>query len=391
MKLEIIAATTFGLEATTKRELEALGYKILRSEDGKITFLGDERAVVRANLWLRTADRVQIKMAEFEALEFEDLFQQVKAIDWETWIPPTGKFIVNGSSVKSKLSSVPACQSVAEKAIIEKLKECYGIEHFEKSGALYDIKITLRKNRVTVTLDTTGPGLHKRGYRQSSVEAPIKETLAAAMVLLSFWKKDRILVDPCCGSGTIPIEAAMIGRNIAPGISRSFVSEEWEAIPATLWKEERKAAFAAIDQSCKLMIYASDIDSKAVKAAGENAEEAGVDDCIVFRNADIAAALSDSNAYTHSERGVLVTNPPYGERIGDRRSIDRIYEVYRAFFTAHPSWSLFAITADKTIEAKAFGRPADRRRKLYNGRLEVCYYQFHGQKPPQKQETHRTK
>lgn len=391
MKLEIIAATTFGLEATTKRELEALGYKILRSEDGKITFLGDERAVVRANLWLRTADRVQIKMAEFEALEFEDLFQQVKAIDWETWIPPTGKFIVNGSSVKSKLSSVPACQSVAEKAIIEKLKECYGIEHFEKSGALYDIKITLLKNRVTVTLDTTGPGLHKRGYRQSSVEAPIKETLAAAMVLLSFWKKDRILVDPCCGSGTIPIEAAMIGRNIAPGISRSFVSEEWEAIPAALWKEERKAAFAAIDQSCKLMIYASDIDPKAVKAAGENAEEAGVDDCIVFRNADIAAALADSNAYTHSERGVLVTNPPYGERIGDRRSIDRIYEVYRAFFTAHPSWSLFAITADKTIEAKAFGRPADRRRKLYNGRLEVCYYQFHGQKPPQKQETHRTK
>ena len=194
MKLEIIAATTFGLEAVAKRELEALGYKILRSEDGKITFLGDERAVVRANLWLRTADRVQIKMAEFEALEFEDLFQQVKAIDWETWIPPTGKFIVNGSSVKSKLSSVPACQSVAEKAIIEKLKECYGIEHFEKSGALYDIKITLLKNRVTVTLDTTGPGLHKRGYRQSSVEAPIKETLAAAMVLLSFWKKDRILV-----------------------------------------------------------------------------------------------------------------------------------------------------------------------------------------------------
>ena len=397
MKLEIIAATTFGLEAVAKREIEALGYKILRAEDGKITFMGDERAVACANLWLRTADRVQIKMAEFEALEFEDLFQQVKAIAWEEWIPPEGKFIVNGSSVKSKLSSVPACQSVAEKAIVEKLKECYGIERFAKSGALYDIKITLLKNRVTVTLDTTGPGLHKRGYRQASVEAPIKETLAAAMLQLSFWKKDRILVDPCCGSGTIPIEAAMIGRNIAPGISRSFASEAWEAIPAALWKEERKAAFAAIDQECELRIYASDLDPKAVKAAKENAEEAGVDDCIVFRNADIAAALGaaedaprGARAQTASrepfevlraESGVIVTNPPYGERIGDRASIDSIYEVYRRFFTEHPSWSLFAITADKTIESKAFGRPADRRRKLYNGRLEVCYYQFHGQKP----------
>ena len=344
MKLEIIAATTFGLEAVAKREIEALGYKILRSEDGKITFLGDERAVVRANLWLRTADRVQIKMAEFEALEFEDLFQQVKAIAWEEWIPPEGKFIVNGSSVKSKLSSVPACQSVAEKAIVEKLKACYGIEHFAKSGALYDIKITLLKNRVTVTLDTTGPGLHKRGYRQASVEAPIKETLAAAMLQLSFWKKDRILIDPCCGSGTIPIEAAMIGRNIAPGISRSFASEEWEAIPAALWKEERKAAFAAIDPECELRIYASDLDPKAVRAARENAEEAGVDDCIVFRNADIAAALGVTEKATRgaarartavcepfaalrAESGVIVTNPPYGERIGDRASIDRIYEV----------------------------------------------------------------
>lgn len=432
MKLEIIAATTFGLEAVAKREIEALGYKILRAEDGKITFMGDERAVARANLWLRTADRVQIKMAEFEALEFEDLFQQVKAIDWEEWIPPEGKFIINGSSVKSKLSSVPACQSVAEKAIVEKLRECYGIEHFEKSGALYDIKITLLKNRVTVTLDTTGHGLHKRGYRQSSVEAPIKETLAAAMVLLSFWKKDRILVDPCCGSGTIPIEAAMIGRSIAPGISRSFASEEWEAIPTSIWKEERKAAFAAIDQDCELKIFASDLDPKAVKAAQQNAEEAGVDDCIVFRCADIAAALpavSSKNqdtgrnnrctaaavaldaakcgerenvhrtggaglrpqipnhaeaAYLNEEGGVIVTNPPYGERIGDRESIDRIYKIYRRFFETHPTWSLFAITADKSMEAKAFGRPADRRRKLYNGRLEVCYYQFHGQKPPRK-------
>lgn len=375
MKLEIIAATTFGLEAASRREIEKLGYKILKTEDGKVTFLGDERAVVRANLWLRTADRVQIKMAEFMAYEFEDLFQQIKGIPWEHWIPVNGKFIVNGSSVKSKLSSVPACQSVAEKAVIERLKEIYGIDYFEKSGALYDIKITLLKDRVTVTLDTTGPGLHKRGYRQHSVEAPIKETLAAAMIELSFWREDRILADPCCGSGTIPIEAAMIGKNIAPGLSRSFASEEWEAIPENLWKEERKKAFNAINNDVQLKIFGSDINPQAVKAARLNAEEAGVDGCIKFYTADVSALR------TKSERGVLITNPPYGQRIGDQEAIDKIYQSYSRFFKENPTWSLFVITADKTIEKKAMGRPAERRRKLYNGRLEVCYYQFHGEKP----------
>lgn len=375
MKLEIIAATTFGLEAASRREIEKLGYKILKTEDGKVTFLGDERAVVRANLWLRTADRVQIKMAEFMAYEFEDLFQQIKGIPWEHWIPVNGKFIVNGSSVKSKLSSVPACQSVAEKAVIERLKETYGIDYFEKSGALYDIKITLLKDRVTVTLDTTGPGLHKRGYRQHSVEAPIKETLAAAMIELSFWREDRILADPCCGSGTIPIEAAMIGKNIAPGLSRSFASEEWEAIPGNLWKEERKKAFNAINNDVQLKIFGSDINPQAVKAARLNAEEAGVDDCIKFYTADVSVLR------TKSERGVLITNPPYGQRIGDQEAIDKIYQSYSRFFKENPTWSLFVITADKTIEKKAMGRPAERRRKLYNGRLEVCYYQFHGEKP----------
>ena len=373
MKLELIATATFGLEAVVKRELENLGYKILKSEDGKITFLGDERAVVRANLWLRSADRVQIKMAEFTVLEFEDLFQQMKAIPWEEWIPIDGKFVVNGSSVKSKLSSVPACQSVAEKAVVERLKEFYMVDYFTKTGAAYDIKITILKDRVTVTLDTTGPGLHKRGYRTHSVEAPIKETLAAAMIQLSFWNKDRILSDPCCGSGTIPIEAALIAKNIAPGISRSFASEEWEAIPANLWKEERKAAFEAIDNECKPKIFGLDINPKAIAAAKANAEEAGVDDCIKFAAADISAMR------TKSLSGVMVTNPPYGERIGDRRGIEKIYEAYRRFFGEDPTWSRFGVTADKTIE-KALGRSADRRRKLYNGRLEVCYYQFHGEK-----------
>ncbi len=375
MKLELIATATFGLEAVVKREIENLGYKILKSEDGKITFLGDERAVVRANLWLRSADRVQIKMAEFMAYEFEDLFQQIKGIAWEEWIPIDGKFIMNGSSVKSKLSSVPACQSVAEKAVVERLKEAYGVDYFQKSGALYDIKITLLKDRVTVTLDTTGPGLHKRGYRQHSVEAPIKETLAAAMLQLSFWKKDRILTDPCCGSGTIPIEAAMIARNIAPGISRSFVCEEWDAIPGKLWKEERKAAFELIDNECRPKIFGLDINPAAIEAAKANAEAAGVEDCIRFAAADVTAMR------TKSLGGVIVTNPPYGERIGDKQGIEKIYEAYRGFFRENPTWSLFVVTADKSIEKK-LERQADRRRKLYNGRMEVCYYQFHGEKPP---------
>ena len=375
MKLELIAATTFGLEAPVKREIEALGYKILRSEDGKITFLGDERAIVRANLWLRCADRVQIKMGEFEALEFEDLFQQMKGISWEQWIPPEGRFIVNGSSVKSKLSSVPACQSVAEKALIERLKETYAIDYFEKSGALYDIKVSILKDRVTVTLDTTGPSLHKRGYRQSAVAAPIKETLAAAMIQLSFWKPDRILVDPCCGSGTIPIEAAMIGRNIAPGLNRSFACEEWELIEKDIWREEKKAAFQAIDYNAELEIYGYDINGRAVRAAMENAQEAGVDDCIAFKRADVA----DMKAA--GRNGIIITNPPYGERIGEKKEIENIYGAFRTYFQNNPDWSLFVVTTDKDAEEKIMGRQADRRRKLYNGRLEVCYYQFHGEKP----------
>jgi putative N6-adenine-specific DNA methylase len=247
MKLELIATATFGLEAVVKREIQGLGYKITKTEDGKVTYLGDERAIVKSNLWLRSADRVLLKMGEFNALEFEDLFQQTKAINWEEIIPIDGKFTVNCTSVKSKLHSVPTCQSIVKKAIVEKLKEFYGIETFPETGAAYTIKATLLKDRVTLTIDTTGAGLHKRGYRVEDVAAPIKETLAAAMVQLSFWKAGRLLVDPCCGSGTIPIEAAMIGRNIAPGLNRKFESENWEFIDSSLWKEERKNAFGQID------------------------------------------------------------------------------------------------------------------------------------------------
>lgn len=374
MKLELIATATFGLEAVVKREIEQLGYKILKSEDAKITFMGDERAIVKSNLWLRSADRVLLKMGEFNAEEFEELFQQTKALPWEQWIPMDGKFTVTGTSVKSKLHSVPACQSIVKKAIVEKLKDFYGVDTFEETGALYTIKVTLLKDRVTMTIDTTGAGLHKRGYRVADVAAPIKETLAAAMVQLSFWRAGRLLIDPCCGSGTIPIEAAMIGRNIAPGLNRKFVSEEWESIPAEIWKEERKAAYEAIDHDAKINIKAFDIDKKAIEAAKENAIEAGVDEDIIFKRMNVEELAAKDMG------GIVITNPPYGERIGEEKEIRKIYNKFNAFFKENPTWSLFMITTDKTAEQKVFGREADRRRKLYNGRLEVCYYQFHGKK-----------
>lgn len=376
MKLELIATSTFGLEAVVKREIEGLGYKIIKSEDAKITYMGDERAIVKSNLWLRCADRVLVKMAEFEAFEFEDLFQTMKGIAWEEWIPIDGNFKVNCSSVKSKLFSMRSCQSVSEKAIIERLKETYGVDHFEKSGAEYVVKVTLLKDRATITLDTTGVGLHKRGYRQNAVVAPIKETLAAAMVQLSFWREGRILVDPCCGSGTIVIEAAMIAKNIAPGLNRHFAAEEWDIIPENLWKEERKAAFSAIEHDKDIRIEAYDINPAAIEASLENAEDAGVDDCITFKRMNI----SEMEAGEMS--GVIVTNPPYGERIGEKDEIKKIYNKLKNFLKQNPTWSLFVITPDKTIEKLVFGKLADRRRKLYNGNIEVCYYQFHGAKLP---------
>lgn len=374
MRLELIATATFGLEAVVKREIQNLGYKIIKSEDGKITYMGDERAIVRSNLWLRSADRVLLKMAEFRACEFEELFQQTKALPWEELIPIDGKFTVTGTSVKSKLHSVPACQSIVKKAIVERLKEYYCVDRFDETGAAYTVKVTLLKDNVTLTVDTSGAGLHKRGYRVCDVAAPIKETLAAAMVQLSFWREDRLMMDPCCGSGTVPIEAAMIGRNIAPGLNRSFASEGWELIPAEVWKEERKAAYDAINYDTQLRIFAFDIDPKAIEAAKENAIEAGVDDCIVFKCMDMRKIQA------HEPRGIIITNPPYGERIGEAKQIAAIYRKYNEFFRENPTWSLFMITTDKEVEQKIMGRSADRRRKLYNGRLEVCYYQFHGAK-----------
>lgn len=376
-KLDLIATATFGLEAVVKREAEALGYRVTDSRDGRITYTSDERGLVRSNLWMRCADRIYIKMAEFEALSFEDLFQNSAAIPWEEWIPFDGKFTVTGNSVKSDLHSVPDCQAIIKKAMVKRLQQTYEQEWFPETGPLFPVRFSILKNQVTVMMDTSGNGLHKRGYRIRDVEAPIKETLAAALVQLSFFRADRLMVDPMCGSGTLAIEAAMLGRNIAPGLSRSFAAQEWPAIPGQLWKEEKKAAFDAIDHHKPLKILASDRDKSAVEAARANALEAGVDDCIDFRIAPLHR-LAAREPY-----GVLITNPPYGQRIGEQRELNDIYRFLTGFFQQNPTWSLFLITADPSFEGR-FGRPADRRRKLYNGRIQTNYYQYHGLRPPRK-------
>lgn len=374
MKLKLVATASFGLEAVVKREIQALGYEIISTENGHIKFWGDERAIVRGNLWLRSADRLMLLMGEFDATTFEELFQQTKGISWEELIPIDGKFTVIGSSAKSTLHSVPACQSIVKKAIVERMKDFYGVEFFRETGAEYRVKFSFLKDHVLLMADTSGEGLHKRGYRTSDVTAPIKETMAAAMVSLSFWREGRLLVDPCCGSGTIPIEAALICKNIAPGLYRSFPSEDWELIDKSQWKEERVKARKAIKHDAEVKIYAADIDSRAVTAARENADRAGVPDCIDFNKGNITELQAGEKG------GIIITNPPYGARIGDQKQIKEIYNFLKKFYAENPTWSLFMITPDKTVENKIFGRKADRRRKLFNGRMEVCYYQFHGKK-----------
>ena len=388
MKLELVATATFGLEAVVRREIEALGYKVIKTEDGRVTYLGDERAIVRSNLWLRTADRVYVRMGEFKATEFEALFQQTKALEWESIIPLAGVFPVVGGSVKSVLHSVPACQKIIKKAVSVRLSEFYCREMMPETGAEYRIRFIAHKDQFWLLLDTSGAGLHKRGYRVRDVAAPMKETLAAALVQLSFYKKDRVLIDPCCGSGTIPIEAALIARNIAPGLGRSFASEGWDIIPDEIWREEKRLAFEAADFDTELSIAAIDIDKRALKAAKENAEEAGVIDDIDFICMDMTQWVPGAGipkGVQAGEHGVVISNLPYGVRIGDEKSIKKIYDHLADIMLGFPAWSFFLITSDKEIEndiMKKTGRKADRRRKLYNGTIETQFYQYHGERPP---------
>ncbi len=380
-KLELIATTTFGLEAVVKREIEHLNYRILKVDNGKVSYTGDESAIVKSNLWLRCADRVLLKMGEFPAYSFEELYQQTKALSWEEWIPLDGKFTVTGSSVKSKLYSVPDCQSIVKKAIVDRLKDFYQCQWFVETGAEFTTKVSILKDMVTLTIDTSGSGLHKRGYRTQDVAAPIKETLASAMIQLSFWKPGRPLIDPFCGSGTIPIEAAMLAKNIAPGLNRKFASEEWPAVSSELWKCYRKEAFNAINYDLSLNIEASDIDTKAIEAAEENAIEAGVDDCIHFK------VMPASKLILADHHGIIICNPPYGERIGEKEKLNSIYHNLKETLKKDKTWSLYLLTSDERFESLFSEKPADKRRKLYNGRIEVTYYQYYGEKPKYKEKT----
>ncbi len=373
-KLNFIATSAFGLEATVKREVAALGFTDITAADGRVDFTGDIGAIPYANINLRASDRVLLKMGEFTALSFEELFQGTKALPWEDWIAKDGVFTVIGKSVRSKLYSVPDCQSIVKKAVVERLKQKYKTEWFDETGAEYKIQVSILKDAVTLTIDTTGAGLHKRGYREKSTAAPIKETLACGMIELSYWRKDRVLLDPMCGSGTIPIEAAMIAKNIAPGLSRSFVSEKWECIPQELWKNARKQAYAEINTDFVPEIYASDIDEKAIALAKHNAGLAGVDDCISFE------CKPFRDIVLPSEYGVMITNPPYAERLGNYNDVSALYTDMGKLFARNINWSVYVITPDEFFE-KLYGRRADAKRKLFNGMIKTDYYQFYGNKP----------
>ena len=373
-KIDLIATTAFGIEAVTKRELGNLGFEKVKVSDGRIDFTGTLRDIPRTNIWLRTADRVLIKMGEFKALSFDELFEKTKALPWDEWIPEDGNFIIEGKSINSKLYSISDSQRIVEKAIVEKLKTKYKRDWFDKTGVTYKIQVGLLKDIATLTIDTSGEGLHKRGYRDRAGDAPIKETLAAAMILLSFWNKDRPLFDPFCGSGTIPIEAAMIGKNIAPGLDREFVSEGFENIKEEYWVEERKKAFKAIDNDVRLNIMGSDIDKRSLLRSRDNAANLGLEDDIRFFMKDM------KEVDILDDYGVLISNPPYGERIGEREDIIQIYKDLGRKMNALDTWSVYVITADPNFES-IYGKKADRKRNLYNGRIKVDYYQFYGPRP----------
>ncbi len=374
-KLQLIAVTVFGTEAITARELKKLGYFDQKVEDGRITFTGDEAAICRTNIWLRTASRVQLKIGDFKAFTFDELFEQTKALPWDEIIPKNAEFPVEGYSINSKLFSVSDCQSIVKKAIVEKLKQKYKCEWFEESGPRYKIEIAILKDTVTLSIDTSGAGLHKRGYRKLVGGAPIKETLASAMLLISHWNKDRVLLDPMCGSGTIPIEAAMIAKNIAPGLGRDFDAEKWDFISQNLWDEARDEAYDAIIEDIELRIHGSDIDEEAISLARYHAKKAGVEDAIHLQRMPV------SDISSRYKYGVILCNPPYGERLGELDYVKGLYKEMGEVFRKLDSWSYYVITSNLEFE-KFFGKKADKKRKLYNGKLLCNFYQYFGPPPP---------
>lgn len=376
---DLLVPCHFGLEAVLKREIYDLGYEITKVEDGRVTFEGDEEAICRANIFLRTAERVMIQVGRFKATTFEELFQGIKNLPWEEYIPEDGKFWVKkASSINSKLFSPSDIQSIAKKAMVERMKQKYHKEWFKEDGAAYPVRIFLLKDEVTVALDTSGDSLHKRGYRTMTSKAPLTETLAASLIMLTPWRKDRILVDPFCGSGTFPIEAAMIAANVAPGMNRDFTAEEWtNLIDRKLWYECVKEAEDMIDTTVKVDIQGYDIDEDVIKAARENAKRAGVEHMIHFQQRAVAD-LSHPKKY-----GFIITNPPYGERLEDKADLPELYTQIGQAYQRLDSWSMFLITSYTDTE-KYIGRKADKNRKIYNGMLKTYFYQFLGPKPPKK-------
>ncbi|MBE5974204.1 MAG: class I SAM-dependent RNA methyltransferase [Paenibacillaceae bacterium] len=367
------------MEAVLKKEIIDLGYDITLVEDGRVTFLGDDEAICRANVFLRTAERVLLKVGSFHAESFEELFQATKKIPWEEYIPADGKFwVAKASSIKSKLFSPSDIQSIMKKAMVERMKGAYKVEWFEENGASYPLRVFLYKDQVTVGIDTTGDSLHKRGYRTLTSKAPITETLAAALIMLTPWNKDRILVDPFCGSGTFVIEAAMMAANIAPGMNRSFLSEDWKnIIPRKCWYDTMDEANDLVDKDVKVDIQGYDIDPEIVKAARTNAESAGVDHLIHFQQRSVDA-LSHPKKY-----GFIITNPPYGERLEEKENLPKLYRQIGERYAALDAWSLYMITAYEDAE-RYIGRKADKNRKIYNGMMKTYFYQFMGPRPPKR-------
>ena len=376
-KFELIAPCHFGLEAVLKREIQDLGYEVSRVEDGRVTFLGDEEAVCRANVFLRTAERILIRVGSFHAESFEELFQGTRALEWENFLPENGKFwVAKAASVKSKLFSPSDIQSIMKKAIVERLKGIYRVNWFPEDGESFPIRVFLMKDEVTAALDTTGESLHKRGYRKLTAKAPLAENLAAALILLTPWKADRILVDPFCGSGTFPIEAAMMAANMAPGLNREFPAEAWgHVVEKKCWYRAMDEAFDLVDDGVKTDIQGYDIDDSMVSIARENARLAGVDHLIHFQTRPVSR-LSHPKKY-----GFVITNPPYGERLEDKKDLPPLYRTLGERFRLLDSWSLYLITSYENVE-QDIGRKADKNRKIYNGMMKTYFYQFQGPRPP---------
>ncbi|MBX9969554.1 class I SAM-dependent RNA methyltransferase [Priestia aryabhattai] len=375
-KYKIIATAAMGIEALVAKEVRALGYEC-EVDNGKVIFEGDELAIARCNLWLRTADRIKVQVGQFKARTFDELFEQTKALNWGDYLPVDAQFPVSGKSVKSKLFSVSDCQSIVKKAIVDSMKKHYNktTGWLEETGSTFKIEVALLKDVATLTIDASGAGLHKRGYRVGQGEAPLKETLAAALIMLTPWNANRPFVDVFCGSGTIAIEAALIGQNIAPGFNRDFLSEEWPWMSASIWDKAREEAEDLANYDQVLDIAGHDIDHRMVKVAEQNAFEAGLGDLIQFKQMQVR------DFTTPKEYGIIIGNPPYGERLSDRPSVEKMYAEMGEAFSKLDTWSIYMLTSHEQFE-QFYGKKATKKRKLFNGFIKTDYYQYWGPRPP---------